>query len=358
MKPRRLMCARSTITPQRSHSRTTSRPKPVSPVERIRAAALRRAADRVLREVQQAEVAHAAPRERLDRLELALERLAALDPAERRDLAGRLRGANVGAGARPRAAARDASASRRRARRADRRPRACSRARAPASVQKLKNWPATPPSRMPRQIDVAEHVRDRRHRALVARREVVAELVHQLRGVGVEIDHADLGVERAGLVERQRHRSYCACFALEGTAASVRRLRNSIATRGNDQRGSTARCRTTVRPGLGSTTRPIQDAFAENGGAQPAADRVGDDARRWRLAELQRAGTAFLVSEDDCNHAGNRDVGRDRVIVTWRDVVAARRSRITSTFATARTSASAASDRARPRAPRARRRRD
>ena len=77
-----------------------------------------------------------------------------------------------------------------------------------------------------------------------------------------------------------------------------------------------------VRPALGSTARPIQDAFAEKG-VQPAAiDSVAMDGGTWRLAELQ-AGTAFLVTEDDCTHAGNRDVGRDRVIVTWRDTTAA-----------------------------------
>jgi len=77
-----------------------------------------------------------------------------------------------------------------------------------------------------------------------------------------------------------------------------------------------------VRPALGSTTQPIQDAFAEKG-VQPAAiDAVTMDGGTWRLAELQ-AGTAFLVTEADCNHVGNRDVGRDRVIVTWRDTTAA-----------------------------------
>jgi hypothetical protein len=76
-----------------------------------------------------------------------------------------------------------------------------------------------------------------------------------------------------------------------------------------------------VLPALGSTTRPIQDAFAEKGSAQPAEIvSVSMQGDTWRLAEIQ-AGTAFLVTQDDCNHAGNRDVGRDRVIVTWRDVV-------------------------------------
>jgi hypothetical protein len=76
-----------------------------------------------------------------------------------------------------------------------------------------------------------------------------------------------------------------------------------------------------VRPALGSTARPIQDAFAEKG-VQPAViETVTMDGGTWRLAELQ-AGTPFLVSEDDCTHAGNRDVGRDRVIVTWQDTAA------------------------------------
>lgn len=75
-----------------------------------------------------------------------------------------------------------------------------------------------------------------------------------------------------------------------------------------------------IRPALGATTQPIRDAFAEQSGVQPASiDAVTMDGGTWRLAEL-RAGTAFLVTEDDCTHAGNRDIGRDRVIVTWRDM--------------------------------------
>src|SRR6185436_17906135 len=57
----------------------------------------------------------------------------------------------------------------------------------------------------PRQIDVAEQVGPRRHRAIVAQREVVAELVHQLGGVGVQVEHAAFGVERARLVEGEGH---------------------------------------------------------------------------------------------------------------------------------------------------------
>jgi hypothetical protein len=78
-----------------------------------------------------------------------------------------------------------------------------------------------------------------------------------------------------------------------------------------------------VRPALGATTQPIQEAFAEKGGQPFAIDSVSmDGSSSWRLAELV-SGTAFLVTEQDCNHAGNRDIGRDRVIVTWRDDAAA-----------------------------------
>jgi len=71
-----------------------------------------------------------------------------------------------------------------------------------------------------------------------------------------------------------------------------------------------------VRPQLGATTTPVVDAFKENGGTPPTIVSVSMDGGSWRLAELQ-AGTAFVVTQDDCDHAGNRDVGRDRVIVTW-----------------------------------------
>lgn len=73
-----------------------------------------------------------------------------------------------------------------------------------------------------------------------------------------------------------------------------------------------------VRPKLGSTTRPIIDAFAAQG-AQPAAIvSVTMSGGTWRLTEL-KAGTAFVVTQADCDHAGNRDVGRDRVVVTWKN---------------------------------------
>ncbi|MFT3700716.1 MAG: hypothetical protein QM831_46655 [Kofleriaceae bacterium] len=75
-----------------------------------------------------------------------------------------------------------------------------------------------------------------------------------------------------------------------------------------------------VRPALGATTQPIQEAFAAKGGQPAQIDSITMDGGTWRLTELQ-AGTAFLVTEDDCNHVGNRDVGRDRVVVTWEDTV-------------------------------------
>lgn len=67
---------------------------------------------------------------------------------------------------------------------------------------------------------------------------------------------------------------------------------------------------------LGQTTSPVIDAFAEKG-AQPAAI-VSVTGATWRATELS-AGTSFVVTEADCTHAGNRDVGRDRVVVTWKD---------------------------------------
>ena len=59
----------------------------------------------------------------------------------------------------------------------------------------------------PRQIDVAEQVRDLGHRPVVTLGEIVAELVHQLGGVGVEVEHRHLVVQRARLVERERHQA-------------------------------------------------------------------------------------------------------------------------------------------------------
>ncbi|HEX8109125.1 MAG TPA: hypothetical protein VF516_15435 [Kofleriaceae bacterium] len=73
-----------------------------------------------------------------------------------------------------------------------------------------------------------------------------------------------------------------------------------------------------VRPQLGATTRPVLDAFAERGGTAPQIVSVTMDGGTWRLTELQ-AGTAFTVTQADCDHAGNRATGRDRVVVTWKN---------------------------------------
>ena len=71
-----------------------------------------------------------------------------------------------------------------------------------------------------------------------------------------------------------------------------------------------------IRPQLGTTTRPVLDAFAERGGTPPQIVSVTMEGGTWRLTELQ-AGTAFTVTQADCDHAGNRATGRDRVVVTW-----------------------------------------
>jgi hypothetical protein len=69
-----------------------------------------------------------------------------------------------------------------------------------------------------------------------------------------------------------------------------------------------------IAPQLGATATPIADAFASEG-AQPASI-VSVTGATWRAAELS-AGTAFVITQADCDHAGNRAVGRDRVVVTW-----------------------------------------
>ena len=69
----------------------------------------------------------------------------------------------------------------------------------------------------------------------------------------------------------------------------------------------------------GQTYTPIVDAFNEKGG-QPAAivSVTFDGGGSWRATELQ-ANTSFTITAQDCAHVGNRDVGRDRVIVTWQN---------------------------------------
>lgn len=71
-----------------------------------------------------------------------------------------------------------------------------------------------------------------------------------------------------------------------------------------------------IEMSLGTTYTPIADAFAEKG-AQPAAI-LSVTGATWRAAELT-AGTPFAITQADCAHAGNRDTGRDRVIVKWQN---------------------------------------
>lgn len=66
---------------------------------------------------------------------------------------------------------------------------------------------------------------------------------------------------------------------------------------------------------LGQTWR-LADAFAEKGPQPKAVIEVTMEGTPWRLEEL-RSGVAFTVTQADCDHAGNKDIGRDRVFVTW-----------------------------------------
>ncbi|MDQ3369698.1 MAG: hypothetical protein M3680_30110 [Myxococcota bacterium] len=68
----------------------------------------------------------------------------------------------------------------------------------------------------------------------------------------------------------------------------------------------------------GASVTPILDGFAQQGPQPAAILSITMAGSSWRLTELQ-AGVAFIVTDADCAHAGNRDVGRDRVVVTWRN---------------------------------------
>jgi hypothetical protein len=70
-----------------------------------------------------------------------------------------------------------------------------------------------------------------------------------------------------------------------------------------------------VKPQLGQTFR-LTDAFLLEGPLPASVVNVTMDGGNWRLAELQ-ANTPFTITQDDCSHQGNRDVGRDRVFITW-----------------------------------------
>jgi hypothetical protein len=72
-----------------------------------------------------------------------------------------------------------------------------------------------------------------------------------------------------------------------------------------------------VRPAVGQTFK-LDDAFLARGPLPASIVSVTMDGGDWRLAELQ-ADTAFTITQADCDHLGNRDVGRDRIFVTWKN---------------------------------------
>lgn len=72
-----------------------------------------------------------------------------------------------------------------------------------------------------------------------------------------------------------------------------------------------------VRPQVGQTFR-LLDAFLLKGAPPKAVLDVTMDGGSWRLDEL-KAGSPFVITQADCDHAGNRDVGRDRIFVTWQN---------------------------------------
>jgi hypothetical protein len=85
---------------------------------------------------------------------------------------------------------------------------------------------------------------------------------------------------------------------------------------GNDD-GEEADLPYNVKLALGQTFQ-LSDAFLEKGPKPAAVLSVTMDGGDHRLAELS-ADTPFVVSAEDCSHAGNRDVGRDRLIITWQN---------------------------------------
>lgn len=71
-----------------------------------------------------------------------------------------------------------------------------------------------------------------------------------------------------------------------------------------------------VKPQLGEMFQ-LSDAFLEKGPKPSAIVSVEFDGDGdWRAAELQ-GDIAFEITQEDCDHEGNRDVGRDRVNITW-----------------------------------------
>ena len=68
---------------------------------------------------------------------------------------------------------------------------------------------------------------------------------------------------------------------------------------------------------LGARYR-LTDSFREKGPVPASIVSVTMEGGSWRLAEL-RADATFTVTQADCDHAGNRSTGRDRVFVSWRN---------------------------------------
>ena len=63
----------------------------------------------------------------------------------------------------------------------------------------------------------------------------------------------------------------------------------------------------------------LNDAFLEEGPLPAAVLEITmEDGGDWRLDEF-RLGIPFIVTEEDCEHEGNRDTGRDRLFVTWQN---------------------------------------
>jgi hypothetical protein len=81
-----------------------------------------------------------------------------------------------------------------------------------------------------RQVDVAEVADLARAAPLVALGDVVAEPVHQLGGVGVEVEDQDLVVEQARLFERERHGHSGTSGERGGTGAGCQRPRTASST--------------------------------------------------------------------------------------------------------------------------------
>jgi hypothetical protein len=73
-----------------------------------------------------------------------------------------------------------------------------------------------------------------------------------------------------------------------------------------------------VKPQVGDVFK-LSDAFLEEGPLPAAILEVEfDGGGDWRAAELQ-GDVAFEITQEDCDHEGNRDIGRDRVNITWQN---------------------------------------